>query len=37
MAQEAQMSTEAFEKFYFDVCTMDYSKMQSAVEPLREL
>jgi len=37
MAQEAQMSTEAFEKFYFDVCTMDYSKMQEAVEPLRAL
>lgn len=37
MAQEAQMSTEAFEDFYFNVCTMDYSKMQSAAEPLREL
>ncbi len=37
MAQEAQMSTEGFEKFFFDVCTMDYSKMQSAVEPLKEL
>jgi len=37
MAQEAQMSTEAFEDFYFNVCTMDYSKMQSACEPLREL
>jgi aminopeptidase len=37
MAQEAQMSTEAFENFFFDVCTMDYSKMQRAVEPLREL
>lgn len=37
MAQDAQMSTEAFENFYFDVCTMDYSKMQRAVEPLREL
>jgi aminopeptidase len=37
MAQEAQMSTEAFENFFFDVCTMDYSKMHRAVEPLREL
>lgn len=37
MAQEAQMSTEAFEDFYFNVCTMDYSKMQSACEPLKEL
>lgn len=34
MAQEAQMSTEAFENFFFDVCTFDYSRMQSAVEPL---
>ncbi len=37
MAQEAQMSTEAFEDFFFDVCTMDYSKMQAACEPLKEL
>ncbi|HVF10288.1 MAG TPA: aminopeptidase [Abditibacteriaceae bacterium] len=37
MAQEAQMSTEAFADFFFDVCTMDYSKMQRAVEPLRTL
>ncbi|MBV9865914.1 MAG: aminopeptidase [Abitibacteriaceae bacterium] len=37
MAQEAQMSTEAFEDFFFDVCTFDYSKMQSAVEPLKQL
>ncbi len=36
MAQDAQMSTEAFENFYFDVCTMDYSKMQCACEPLQE-
>ncbi|MDF2441691.1 MAG: aminopeptidase [Abditibacteriota bacterium] len=37
MAQEAQMSTEAFEQFYFDVCTMDYAKMQEAVKPLQAL
>lgn len=37
MAQEAQMSTEAFEKFFYDVCTMDYSRMQQAVEPLQQL
>jgi aminopeptidase len=36
MAQEAQMSTEAFEDFYFDVCTMDYARMQKACEPLQE-
>jgi aminopeptidase len=37
MAQLAGMSTDAFEKFYFDVCTMDYPRMQKAAEPLREL
>lgn len=36
MAQLARSSTEAFEAFYFDVCTMDYSKMQKAVQPLVE-
>jgi len=34
MAQAANMSTEAFEDFYFDVCTMDYRKMAKAMEPL---
>ena len=37
MAQDAQMSTEAFENFFFDVCTLDYAKMQRACEPLVEL
>ena len=37
MAQLAKMSNEAFEDYYFDVCTMDYAKMAKAVEPLREL
>ncbi|NEZ43661.1 aminopeptidase [Paenibacillus alvei] len=37
MAQLANMSTEAFENFYFDVCTVDYAKMASAMEPLIEL
>ncbi len=37
MAQMADMSTEAFEDFYFDVCTMDYSKMDAAMTPLVEL
>lgn len=36
MAQLARMSTEAFEAFYFDVCTLDYGKMHAAVEPLAE-
>jgi aminopeptidase len=34
MAQAANMSTEAFEDFYFDVCTMDYAKMARAMAPL---
>ena len=37
MAQQAQKSTEAFENFYFDVCTLDYSKMENAALPLKEL
>lgn len=37
MAQQAQKSTEAFENFYFDVCTLDYSKMEEASRPLRKL
>lgn len=34
MAQQAGMSTEAFEDFFFDVCTLDYGKMARAMEPL---
>ena len=34
MAQSAAMSTEAFEDFYFRVCTMDYRKMGRAMAPL---
>jgi aminopeptidase len=37
MAQLAQMSTEAFEDFYFDVCNLDYSKISRAMDPLVEL
>jgi aminopeptidase len=37
MAQLASMSTEAFEDFYFRVCTLDYSKMAKACEPLVDL
>lgn len=33
-AQQAGMSTRAFEKFFFDVCTMDYQKMEKAMAPL---
>ncbi len=34
MAQAANMSTEAFEDYYFDVCCLDYSKMDRAMDPL---
>lgn len=37
MAQSASMSTQAFEDFYFDVCTLDYGKMSKAMDPLKEL
>ncbi len=36
MAQQANRSTESFEDFYFDVCTMDYAKMAKAMQPLVE-
>lgn len=36
MAQQAGMSTEAFEDFYFKVCTLDYSRMSEAMDPLVE-
>jgi len=36
MAQLAGMSTAAFEDYYFDVCTMDYARMDRAMEPLAE-
>lgn len=37
MAQMAQMSTEAFEDFYFRVCTLDYAKLQPGMKALAEL
>lgn len=36
-AQQAQMSTEAFEDFYFRVCTFDYSRMLPSMKILRNL
>lgn len=36
MAQQAGMSTEQFEDFYFDVCTLDYSKMKPGMAALAE-
>lgn len=35
MAQMAGMSTEAFEDFYFRVCTLDYARMADAMQPLK--
>jgi aminopeptidase len=38
MAQAANMSTEAFEDFYFRVCAdVDYAKMKQAARPLHDL
>ncbi len=37
MAQAAGMPTDRFEDFYFDVCTLDYEKMDRAMDPLVEL
>ncbi len=37
MAQSAGMSTEAFEDYYFNVCNLDYSKMDRAMDPLKAL
>ncbi len=37
MAQLANMSTEGFEDFYFNVCNLDYSKMDKAMDNLVEL
>src|SRR5438552_184291 len=36
MAQAAGMSTEAFEDFYFAVCTMNYPRMARAMVPLEK-
>ncbi|MEO7932545.1 MAG: aminopeptidase [Chthoniobacterales bacterium] len=37
MAQQASMSTEAFEDFYFRVCTLDYGKMAASMNALKVL
>jgi aminopeptidase len=36
MAQQAGMSTEGFESFYFDVCNLDYGRLQRTLRPLAE-
>lgn len=37
MAQQASMSTDEFEDFYFEVCNLDYSKMDKAMDNLVNL
>lgn len=37
MAQQAGMSTEAFESFFFKVCTLDYARMVPGMEALKRL
>ena len=37
MAQQAQMSTEAFEDYYFKVCTLDYARMIPGMKALKAL
>lgn len=36
MAQAAGMSTEQFERFYFDACCFDYAALERAGAPLRD-
>ncbi len=37
MAQSAGKSTYAFEEFFYNVCNLDYSKMDKAMDPLKNL
>src|SRR5438034_51836 len=37
MAQLAGMSTQAFEDFYFEVCTLDYRRLQPGMKALKAL
>ena len=37
MSQQAKMSTEAFEDYFFDVCTLDYARMDKAMDGLKAL
>jgi aminopeptidase len=36
MAQQAGMTTAAFEAFYFDACCLDYAWLRQELEPLRQ-
>ena len=37
MAKMANMSLSEFTKFFYDVCTMNYSKMEKSMKPLKQL
>ena len=37
MANLAKMSLEEFTDFFYNVCTIDYDKMEKAMEPLKQL
>ena len=37
MAQLAMQPQEVFEKFYYDVCCINYAKMSKAMDPLKKL
>jgi aminopeptidase len=37
MSELSGMSTEAFQDYYFNVCNLDYAKMEKAMTPLVEL
>lgn len=37
VAQMAKMTTPDFEDFFYDVCTVDYAKMDKAMDPIVEL
>ncbi|MBR1624314.1 MAG: aminopeptidase [Clostridia bacterium] len=37
MSQLAKMSTDAFEDYYFNVCSLDYAKMNKAMDDLKAL
>jgi len=37
LAELAKMSLEDFTNFFYNVCTIDYNKMEKAMEPLKQL
>lgn len=37
MAKMAKMSLEEFTEFFYNVCTIDYDKMEKSMEPLKQL